>query len=108
MTESNLEQALQTALAHHGGGRLGEAERLYREILKRQPQHSDALHWLGVLAFQSGRLDEALRLIRHAISIDPARGLYYGNLGLVLKSKGDLEGAIEAYRQALKLDSNLA
>ena len=36
----------------HLGGRLREAERLYRKILKNVPDHFDALHFLGVIEGQ--------------------------------------------------------
>ena len=49
--------ALQTkfsqAITLHQQGRLMEAESIYREILRQQPEHFDALHLLGVIAIQT-------------------------------------------------------
>ena len=46
-----VEQELQQGIAAHKEGKLKDAERLYRAILQSQPEHPDANHNLGVLAF---------------------------------------------------------
>jgi hypothetical protein len=43
-----------TAFDHHRHGRLNQAAQLYRAILAHDPQHCDALHLLGVVAYQQG------------------------------------------------------
>ena len=40
------------AVAHHRGGRFQQAEQLYRNILEGHPTHADALHLLGLVAYQ--------------------------------------------------------
>ncbi|MFC5357857.1 tetratricopeptide repeat protein, partial [Azospirillum himalayense] len=47
-------------LAHHGAGRLAEAESVYRRVLADHPRHPDALHLLGALALQGGKPAEAV------------------------------------------------
>src|SRR6516225_549329 len=71
-------------LAHHQGGRLAQAETLYRETLALQPDHADALHLLGVIASQVGRHDVAVDLIGRAIALDRMSPLYHSNHGLAL------------------------
>ena len=44
-----LQAKLKEAVAFHQGGELANAERIYREILQRQPNHFHVLHLLGVL-----------------------------------------------------------
>ena len=48
--ELAIEKALQQGVIAHQEGKIKEAERLYRAILKSQPAHPDANHNLGVLA----------------------------------------------------------
>ena len=48
-------QNLQLGMAHHQAGRLEQAAELYQGILARRPDHADANHLLGVVAFQRGR-----------------------------------------------------
>ena len=48
--ELHIEKALQQGIAAHKEGRLQDAERFYRTILRAKPEHSHANHNLGVLA----------------------------------------------------------
>src|SRR5688500_13700803 len=56
----DLTSLLQTAVSHHQAGQAAEAERLYRQVLAVDPEQADALHLLGVLAYQVGRADLAV------------------------------------------------
>lgn len=49
---ATVEEALGIALDLHQGGRLDEAETLYRRILDAVPDQGDARHLLGVLRAQ--------------------------------------------------------
>ena len=103
MAQLTTQQAFDLAMQFHQAGRLSEADRLYRQILAYQPQHAEAMHFLGVLAHQAGRNDIAVELIHKAIGLRPNYAEAYGNLGLALKSQGRTDEAIEAYRQAIAL-----
>lgn len=41
---ATIPKALAIALQHHQAGRLQQAEPIYREILRADPNHADALH----------------------------------------------------------------
>jgi len=71
-------------LALHRKGYLAEAESLYREILKKQPRHFDALQLLGAIDLQRGRFEEAYRLCNDAIRINPRCDSAHANLGYIL------------------------
>jgi tetratricopeptide (TPR) repeat protein len=98
-----IDPLFQQAQIHHQAGRFAEAEAIYRQIILQQPQHADALHWLGVLAMQTGRLDWALELIPRAIALQPRRAHFYAHLGLALQSAGRGNDAAEAFGKALAL-----
>lgn len=88
----------------HQQGRLEEAEACYRTLLEQQPDHPDAEHYLGLIAFQRGQYMEAERHIRRALDrqIDPGmRSAYQCNLGNVYKRLGWVEQAENAYSAAL-------
>ncbi len=103
MTQSTLDQIMRSAVACHQAGRLVEADRLYRQVLARQPNHADALQYMGVLASQMGRHDLAVPLIQRAIQLRPdADGAYY-NLGRVFVEQGKLDEAIDIWQKALRL-----
>ena len=38
---------IEQALEHHRAGRLQQAEAIYRQMLRQEPNHPDALHLLG-------------------------------------------------------------
>lgn len=108
MTQVSLEQAMQAALQHHQAGRLGEAERIYRQILAQQPNDAQALYYLGLIAHQVGRHAAAVDLVRRSIALWPDNAEAHYNLGIVLFENGLLAEAIAAYRQAIALNPNNA
>ena len=69
--ELPIEQALQQGVTAHKEGKLEEAERLYRAILKSQPAHPDANHNLGVLAVSVNKAEAALPLFKTALEANP-------------------------------------
>jgi Flp pilus assembly protein TadD len=69
--ELTIEQALLQGVTAHKEGKLEEAERLYRAILKSQPAHPDANHNLGVLAVSVNKSDVALPLFKIALEANP-------------------------------------
>ncbi len=103
-----IHQSLYAALEHHHAGRLPQAEVIYRQILEREPNHSDALHFLGVLAHQVGKIDAAVDLIGLAIRVNPRNPTYYCNLGCVLEQQGRSSDAADALQKALSLKPDLA
>ncbi len=98
---------MQTALEHHSAGRLSEAESLYRQVLAENPGHADALHRLGLIAFQTGRNDAAIDLIQKAIAVQPNDGAYHLNLANALRRRGDLDSAMASYRTAIQVRPDL-
>lgn len=101
---ANIPDAYESALLHHRAGQLAQAEGLYRLILRHQPDHADAMHYLGVLAHQTGHSEAAVDLITQAIAKNPSVPAYHTNLGLALHAQGKLEEAVSAMRKALELN----
>lgn len=94
------------AIRHHRAGRLGEAERHYRQILAVAPRHADSLHLLGVTALQSGRFDLAADLIGNALAVKPDDPEALSNLGNALICCSRMDEAEASYRKALDLKPN--
>ncbi|MCE9563685.1 MAG: tetratricopeptide repeat protein [Planctomycetes bacterium] len=94
----------QTAVGHHQAGRIDQAEFLYREVLRLQPHHADALHLLGVIAHQKGLHSQAVELIRQALALQPETATYHVNLAEAYRLAGNLEQAAAHCRQALRLE----
>lgn len=89
------------AILHHQQGDLPRAEAFYRRVLEREPDHADALHFLGLLAAQAGHPQPALKLIDRSIALAPESAHFYVNRGNVLHGLGRVDEAIAAYRHAI-------
>jgi len=97
-----MQDPMQIAIQYHQAGRLQEAGRIYQSVLDRNPNDSDALHLLGLVAHQLGQHQPAVQLISRAIAIKPSSA-YYANLAEVWRALGQLDNSIECSRTALAL-----
>lgn len=95
---------IEVALEHHRSGRLDQAEKAYAEVLAGEPDNVDALHFLGVLAYQRQDYARARALIAQALGHNPANAVAHNNLGNVLAAQGKLDEALRSYVEALVLD----
>lgn len=96
------------ALQHHRAGRFQEAEALYRQILQAQPGHADALHLLGMIAYQSGRHEVAVEYVKQAIVLNPAAAEFHNNLGTVYFELDQIEAASRHLNTALQFKPDYA
>ena len=99
---------LETAIEHHRLGELAEAERLFREVLAKEPNQAQASLHLGVLALQSERLDEAVEALTRASAHAPNSAVCHANLGEAHRRRGDLPAAGDSLLRAIALDPDLA
>jgi tetratricopeptide (TPR) repeat protein len=97
-------RTVRAGFAHHQEGQLRRAEALYRKALNKDPDDANALHLLGVLAYQRGAAALSLRLIERALPALPDIPDVQLNHGNALRELGRLEEAIASYRRALALN----
>jgi predicted O-linked N-acetylglucosamine transferase (SPINDLY family) len=88
------------ALALHQRGELAQAGNLYRQVLRAQPQHGDALHLLGVVAAQTGNPQGGAELMGRALALDPDNPAILANRGNALEDLGRVEEALAAFERA--------
>ncbi|MBK6592271.1 MAG: tetratricopeptide repeat protein [Burkholderiales bacterium] len=93
----------QQALQAHQSGDLTAAQALYEQVLRLQPAHAQAWHYLGVVAHQGGHHAQAVARMTQAIALDGQQAVFYSNLGPALRALGQLDQAAEAYRHAIAL-----
>jgi tetratricopeptide (TPR) repeat protein/SAM-dependent methyltransferase len=98
-----VSESLHRAIKHHEAGQLDQAEALYREIVRVDPSHADALHLLGVAAHQKSDHPAGVHLIRQAIAKSGGSALYYCNLGACYRALNRFDEAIAAFREAIRL-----
>ena len=72
----------QLGAAFEQNDRFLDAERAFRDLLNRDPEHAPTLNYLGyMLADRGERLEESVTLIERAIAKDPHNGSYLDSLG---------------------------
>ena len=95
---------LKQALAALDANRLEEASAICVALIAADPANAQAIHLLGVIAYQSGGgIDEAQELIERAISIDPNDSKFYNSRGALHYAQGNNEGAILDFRRSTQL-----
>lgn len=104
----SLEEAMQLAAQYQHEGNLQQAEILLRNILDKHPNQPDALHLLGVVAFNAGQLNMALDLIKRAISINDKVALFHSNYGEMSRLAKNYQEAIIHGEKAVALDPSSA
>ena len=100
----DVSEILATALRHHQAGDLTEAESAYRQILRVDEQNVDALHFLGVVAYQRGEHGMAEELISRALQLKDSNAPAHNNLGNALAAQGKLKQAVASFLNALSID----
>ena len=104
LSPATVQALLGEAGRHLQANRLAEAERLVRQVLAADPGQADALHFLGLIAYQTGRHAAAIDLIGQAIALRNDIPAYYNNLGNALQDHGKPADAVApSTRQALAL-----
>lgn len=100
---AKLEAKFRHALDLHQQGKEKQASKLYHSVLNARPQHSGALHYLGLMSHQQGDSDAAIRLMSKAIQHQPDYIDAILNLGNVYQEQERFSEAEEYYRQAIAL-----
>ena len=100
---ATVQQTMQRAVDLHRRGELVQAENLYRQVIRLDPQHADACNLLGISCHQRQMAPEAIRYIRQAVQLNQTAAPYHCNLGMAYRGAGDLQAAVASYRTALSL-----
>ncbi len=89
-------------------GRSDYAERLFRRVVELKPDNAEALHLLGLAAYQGGRPEEAADLFKEAIAVDDGNPVYHSNLGVVCNLLARPADAEAALNRAVELQPEYA
>ncbi|MCY4566261.1 MAG: tetratricopeptide repeat protein, partial [Gammaproteobacteria bacterium] len=86
--------------------RIGESkqsEKILRGLLRRNPEHLDALRLMGVHCARNELYNDAEAFFRRAVDLAPDFWLAWINLGAALNEQQKFDEADTAYKQALQL-----
>jgi len=98
----------EAGLAYHRARQPERAERLYRKVLRREPDQPDALRLLGVIASERGRHEYAVQLISRALASLPDSAEAHYDLGHALQALGRHDEAADHYQAAITLRPDFA
>ncbi|MDJ0711086.1 MAG: sulfotransferase [Woeseiaceae bacterium] len=89
-------------------GNVQEAEKIYRDVLLRDPDNVDAMRLLAGVAMRAKQWGDAQTLLDRALEIAPDFYQGWMDLGLAKQEQDDIEGAVAAYKRAIRLDKHNA
>ena len=92
---------LSQAIASFQAGKLSDAERCFKEVLRHQPKNVAALNLLSVLLTHQKRYIEAESFIKAALEANWSLDATFYNYGLILKALKRPNEALERFSQAL-------
>ncbi len=101
--ELTLDEAMACAVECLKNGQMDEAEVICRKILEVAPDHPDAVHYSGMLAYKRGRREDAMALMARSLELAPDEPDWHSNLGIILQAQADLDGAIACFERAITL-----
>jgi predicted O-linked N-acetylglucosamine transferase (SPINDLY family) len=96
------------AVTDHRSGQLAKAQAGYKKLLKKSPNHFDALHMLAVSEYQSGNHQSAERLLRQAVLVNPQSAAAQFALGTVLAALQRHDEALARFDNLIAMQADFA
>lgn len=87
-------------------GKLIEAERHFRQLLRKEPQHLPSLNILAIVLTTLKKYSEAERHLQAALRLNASSDATFYNYGIVLKALGRPDEALQRFTQALAINPN--
>ncbi len=97
-------EMLAQAAEFHQAGKLEDAERIYRQILQRDPKHVEALRLLALIAFNYEHYGQAEQLLKRAVDIAPDYLAGWIDLSRAQLERLDLPAAAASIERAALLN----
>ena len=95
--------SFQLARKYQQAHRLQDAQKQYLKVLEVEPDHSESLFSLGIIAQKQKALTDAKQYLQAAVSAQPQLLKAWFSLGNLFQSRGQFSEAEQAYRRALSL-----
>jgi hypothetical protein len=100
--------AFTQAVALRNEGNLSAAEKIYRTLLKQNPNHFRTLFNLAELLLHAGRHEEAIRSLRKALNQEPNSAAAHAMLATALRNLDRYDEALERAGRAIALNPDFA
>ena len=106
LSEKDESHILDEAVIRLQNGQLIKAQKLYRELLGRNPENISAIYGIAWIANLKKDLASAEALFRQVIDLSPDHARAHYNLGTLLLKKGELAAAQNHFESAISNDSD--
>jgi tetratricopeptide (TPR) repeat protein len=103
-----FENEIRQAKELHESGEPAAAEKIYRGILKRDPNHVEAARLLAGVAAEKKRYKDAEVFLRHAAQLAPGYGRIWIDLTNVLRELEKLDEALDCASKVLEMAPDIA
>jgi tetratricopeptide (TPR) repeat protein len=99
-----LQALAQEAQKQFNAGHFPEAEKIYREILAKAPNHLPTIKSLGVVLFRSQKLKLAEEQFEKAIALSPDDAFSHTTLGIIHYTQGKYDDAVSDLKKAIDIN----
>src|SRR3974390_2042701 len=96
-----VQPILEDAVAIYRAGRAEEAAELFLRVLKKAPDHPDALYFLGLMKMEQKKFPDALKFMTKAVKTSPRFADAHFLTGSILNQLGRPAEAASAYQRAI-------
>ena len=103
-----IKEIFSLAVKSHTTNNIMVAQKLYKEVLKIDPNHANTHNNLGIIFYNSGDNQNAKKFYEKSIEIDPYNANAHNNLGVVFKVLGEDQKAKNCYEKAIKINPRYA
>ena len=101
-----IEKAFNLAIKNHREGKTDIAQEHYNQVLKIDPNHSQALNNIAIIFTNLKDYQKARDCYEKAIEINPNYADAHYNLGNIFQELGDLQKARDCYEKAIEINPN--
>lgn len=103
-----IKETFLLAVQNHQRNNFSNAEKLYKEVLRENPNHADSHYNLGNILQELNQAEKAKSCFEKAIKIKPNYIEAHNNLGNLFHKFGEFKKAINCFEKAIKINSHLA
>lgn len=104
----SIPQTQKLAERLYGERKFPAAEKLLRQILQAVPRQAQALHLLGVMAYEAGKFGLGTQLLAQAVAAAPGNAQFHSNLGEMYRILKRLDEAVAHGEKAVSLAPGMA
>ena len=101
-----IQETFNIAVKNHQEGKTDVAKELYNQVLKIDPNHSQALKNIAVIFINLKDYQKAKEYYEKAVEIDPNSADAYYNLGIIFKELKEYQKAKGCYEKADNIQPN--